>query len=286
MRVDGKIIASEIKKELAKRVREIHSQNILPHLAVILVGDDPSSQAYIRQKKKVGEEIGIKISKIKDQRSKRVELISLVNKLNHDSSIHGVIIQRPLPVKIDKDELDKLVIPQKDVDGFHPKSPFTPPVALAVLRILKYVFLTTKKQYFIITNNYEGEFIKWLKEKKILIIGRGETAGTPVANTFKKMNINFNVAHSQTKNIKELCLLSDIIISCVGKPNIVRRQMITDKTTLIGVGLHLENGKLQTDYNQEEVSQKALYYTPVPGGVGPVNVACLFENLVKAASIT
>ena len=167
---------------------------------------------------------------------------------------------------------------EKDLDGFHPDSPFTPPVASAVVKILKWVYKGVRSSS---NSRSDPEFPRWLKDKKILIIGRGETGGKPVAQTLEKMGIRFIVAHSKTNNLKELCLTSDIIISCVGKPNIVRPQMVADYTILIGVGLHEENGKLQTDYNQHEIAEKVAYYTPVPGGVGPVNVIYLFENLLK-----
>ncbi|MBI4990578.1 bifunctional 5,10-methylenetetrahydrofolate dehydrogenase/5,10-methenyltetrahydrofolate cyclohydrolase [Candidatus Gottesmanbacteria bacterium] len=306
MKIDGRLIAEEIKERLKKEVASLSSQNILPHLAVILVGNNPSSLVYIRQKKKVGEEIGVKVvvynlSKSDKDTSDGVQstpprwrnlkdkLINLVNKLNSDPSVHGIIIQRPLPIDIGKDELDRLVIPKKDVDGFHPKSPFTPPVALAVIKILEWVSLNSpgRSPYGhlpgVAKRFLEGEsWEKWLKNKRILVIGRGETAGRPIADTLIKINPKLAIAHSQTTNMKEVCLSSDIIITCVGRPHIVRHDMVTSKTILIGVGLHPEEEKLQTDYDQKEIAGKVAFYTPVPGGVGPVNVACLMENLIFA----
>jgi methylenetetrahydrofolate dehydrogenase (NADP+)/methenyltetrahydrofolate cyclohydrolase len=294
MKIDGKLIAQEIKQKLGKQVISLKSKNIIPHLAVILIGHDPSSQVYVRQKIKVGQEIGVKVTLIRKQiTDNKKQIINLVNKLNQNPSVHGIIIQRPVPIDISKEELDLLVDPQKDVDGFYPKSPFTPPVAAAVLKILEWVYNNlTMKQFNneTIGNKYYAKekvenFNKWLTKQKIIVIGRGETAGRPIAESLNKMNVPFFVAHSQTKNIKELCLSSDIIITCVGRPNIVRPNMITNKTILIGVGLHLENDKLQTDYDQEDIAGHAAYYTPVPGGVGPVNVACLFDNLLSATML-
>ncbi|MBI5451837.1 bifunctional 5,10-methylenetetrahydrofolate dehydrogenase/5,10-methenyltetrahydrofolate cyclohydrolase [Candidatus Gottesmanbacteria bacterium] len=320
MKIDGRLIAEEIKERLKKEVASLSSQNITPHLAVILVGNNPSSLVYIRQKKKVGEEIGVKVvvynlSKSDKDTSDGVQstpprwrnlkdkLINLVNKLNSDPSVHGIIIQRPLPIDIGKDELDRLVIPKKDVDGFHPESPFTPPVALAVIKILEWVSLNSpgRSPYGhlpgVAKRFLEGEsWEKWLKNKRILVIGRGETAGRPIAETLKKITDKITIAHSKTANLKEVCLASDIIISCVGKrpilrrskgrpqngPFIVRHDMVSPDTLLIGVGLHQENGKLATDYDQKEIAGKVAFYTPVPGGVGPVNVACLMENLIFA----
>ena len=284
MRIDGKHIALEIKSKLKVQVEDLKSKGIFPHLFVILIGDDPASVTYVGQKQKVADEIGIKLSVIRKQRTKNKEqIINIVKKLNYDPLVHGIIIQRPLPLDIDKEELDKLVVPEKDVDGFHPNSPFTPPVASAVLKIIEWVSKDCcSNPKSPLKQNYCQPFYEWAKEKRILIIGRGETAGKPIAETLQKIGVPFKVAHSKTANINELCLVSNIIISCVGRPNVVRHNMISSKTVLIGVGLHSENGKLQTDYGQKDLAGIASYYTPVPGGVGPVNVACLFENLLKS----
>lgn len=276
MKIDGKLIASEIKERLKKDVISLRQKGIPPHLTVILIGNDPASLVYVNQKQKVAEEIGVQFSifsRFNRDSIAKEELVKLVNRLNADKSVHGIIIQRPVPIDIEKDELDQMVVPAKDVDGFHPQSPFYPPVALAVLKILRWV----EKDCC----NNPKPFYSWLKEKKILVIGRGETAGLPIAETLKKKGAAFTVANSQTTNLKDLCLNSDIIISCVGKSNVVRHDMITNRAVLIGVGLHQEKGKLHTDYNQEEIESRIAYFTPVPGGVGPVNVACLLENLVR-----
>lgn len=273
MKIYGKLIATEIKSALQKKITILRKKNIFPQLAVILIGNDPSSETYVKQKLKVGEEIGAKVTLIRLKPSEnKKNLIKIVKKLNSDKSVHGIIIQRPSPIDILKEELDLLVVPQKDVDGFHPTSPFTPPIASAVLKILEYV----KKEL----QNNPNPFNEWLKKQKILIIGRGETAGKPIAETLKKLCAKITIAHSQTKDLKGVCLAADIIITCVGRAYIVRRDMVLPSTLLIGVGLHQEDGKLATDYDQEEIASKVAYFTPVPGGVGPVNVACLFENLV------
>lgn len=274
MLIDGRLIAEDIKKDLKKKVLLLRNKNIIPHLAVVLVGVDPGSLVYIKQKEKIGEELGVKISNIKFKiLDRKEEIIKKIKSLNNDKSVHGIIIQRPVPLNIGKEELDRLVSPEKDVDGFHPDTRFTPPIALAVLNILKYVSKSLK----------EPNFKNWLVKKKILVIGRGETAGLPIADYFKKTGIKITVAHSQTNNLKKLCSTADIIVSCIGKPEIVRQDMVTNRTIIIGVGLHTEDGKLQADYNQQQIASKVAFYTPVPGGVGPVNVACLMENLVLAS---
>lgn len=286
MKIDGRLIASEIKLTLKEKIQSLGQRNIIPQLAVVLIGNDPASEVYVRQKLKVGEEIGVQVSLFSLQQSKTgsdpvLELKSLIKKLNTDPLIHGIIIQRPVPINIPKEELDLMVLPQKDVDGFHPDSPFTPPIANAVLKILEYVekdLCSNPKSQ--LAQNYCEPFMPWLKKQKILVIGRGETAGRPIAQTLQKMGVNLEIAHSKTENMEKLCLASDILITCVGRPDIVRHNMVNSKTILIGVGLHQEEGKLKTDYYEEEVADRIAYFTPVPGGVGPVNVACLFENLI------
>lgn len=278
MKIDGRYIADELKSLLKKKINSLRQKNIIPHLTVIIVGQDPSSQTYVKQKEKVGSEIGVKVSVIRKQvTDDKGQIINIVKKLNSDPSVHGIIIQRPLPMEIEENELNRMVIPKKDVDGFHPLSPFTPPVASAVIKILKYVHRN-------INATGTSSFNTWLKKRKILVIGRGETAGKPIAKKLNKMGINIEIAHSKTSDLIKVCLDSDIIITCVGRPDIVRHDMVTNKTILIGVGLHPENDRLHTDYNQEEISLKTAFWTPVPGGVGPVNVACLFENLIASCN--
>ena len=248
MKIDGKLIASEIKKTLKIQISDLKSKNVTSHLAVILAGSDPSSHTYVRQKQKVGEEIGAKVTI--HHPSKLDKLVQLVQSLNTDPSVHGIIIQRPLPFDIPKHQLDQLVIPAKDVDGFHPDSPFTPPIALAVIEILKFIFKNQTINYQLSTNN---SFLAWLQAKKVLIIGRGETGGKPIADYLKKLKIPFTLAHSKTSPVefKKLTLNADIIISAVGKSNIVRPSILSSKSILIGVGLHPEDDKLKPDYNQE-----------------------------------
>jgi len=313
MIIDGRVIASEIKSRLTQKVLELSKKGITPQLAVILIGDDPGSAAYVRAKKRTGVEIGIQVTiyphQIKPHEKMindsnhlsldKKQLIVLVKRLNKDPSVHGIIVQRPLPIDIAKEKLDLLVTPEKDVDGFHPQTRFDPPIAMAVDKILQWVAHD-------VCNNPDSPlkqpfcepYVQWLKKQKTLVIGRGETAGKPIAEYLVEKGAPIAVAHSKTDNLAELCRSSDVIISCVGKDSIlrstassrnngawiVRRSMLTNKTILIGVGLHNEEGKLHTDYDLDEVNDLAAYYTPVPGGVGPVNVASLLENVVAAAS--
>ena len=283
MKIDGTAIALGIQQILANQVAILRKEEIIPHLAVILIGNDTSSQVYVGRKQKLGEKIGALVTL--DQlriTTKKNTVFALINKLNNNPLVHGIIIKRPTGIIIEKSELDLSVDPKKDVDGFHPKSYFNPPVAEAVIRIIYSIFSQNnlKKKFTL-----NSKFLSWLSSKKILIIGRGETAGKPVSSYFSKLNIGHTIGHSKTKNLSQICRDSDIIVSCVGKSNIVRRDMLNDNSIVIGVGLHPENEKLQTDYNQEEIVKIAKYYTPVPGGVCPVNVACLFANLIRAVEL-
>ena len=275
MKIDGTAIANTILPRLERSVNTLLEKHIHPHLAIVLVGNDLSSSIYVGIKQKIGKKIGAKVSVFKLLPSiTSSELIHLINLLNYEQSVHGIIIQRPVPIVISNQQLNKLVIHTKDVDGFHPQSLYTSPIALAVLDIIKWAYHNKRNT---------GEFISWLKKQNILIIGRGETGGYPIIKYFKKLKIEVRIGHTQSKNIYKLSKKSSIIISCVGKPNIVRHNMVNKETMIIGIGLHEENNKLLLDYDQNIISKNVSFYTPVPGGVGPVNVAYLFKNLVDAA---
>lgn len=299
MQIPGKQIALSVREELAVKIKRLTSRQIHPHLAVVIVGNDTASHMYVRQKKKTGESLGITVSVYAlPAGTTQSHLTQLTDLLNNDASVHGIIIQRPVPLPIPNEIFDLFVKPEKDVDGFHPTSPFTPPIAKAVLKILEWTHQQEIQNSNVLRKNpiekfnsenqqpitnFQPPFFSWLREKKILIIGRGVTSGRPIARTLRNHDVFFSVAHSATADIEALCRNADIIISCVGRPNVVRHHMIHKDTILIGVGLHEEDGKLAPDYNQAEIAPAAGYYTPVPGGVGPVNVACLLENVVIAA---
>ena len=264
MKIEGRKIALEIEKSL--------HINTVPTLAVILIGKDASSLNYVSQKLKVGIKTGIKVKLFRYDLNINIKTLEkFVISLNQDKKIHGIIIQRPVPLAVSSKRLNIMVSPNKDIDGFHPRSRFDPPVALAVTEILKSI--------------RPFNFITWLKKQIILIIGRGETAGKPIAKYFIKKDFKVTVAHSQTINLKEMALSSNIIISCVGKSDIVRHDMVNSSTILIGVGLHLKDNKLKPDYREEDIASKVAFYTPVPGGVGPVNVIMLMKNVIKAAKL-
>ena len=313
MKIDGQQIAAKILLGLKIRVEKLKEKGIIPHLAIILVDSDPASLAYVNQKEIKGKIIGAKITvKHLSYQITKSSLLSTMNQFNNDNNVHGVIVQRPLPSRIDTKEISQTINLNKDVDGFLKDSKFNPPIALAVLRILEEIYwkksearnpksetnpndqisnnknvLDFEHSNFGIVSSFDiriSNFVNWLKSKKIVIIGKGETGGQPVINMFKKMHAEPIIIDSKTTNPQALTKKSDIIISAVGKPDVVKPEMIKKGVILISVGLHKgEDGKLHGDYDEEKIKDIASFYTPTPRGVGPVNVAMLLENLITAA---
>ena len=219
------------------------------------------------------------------------QLMLIDEALTTDSSVHGVIIQRPLPPHFIEDEIKTAVIPEKDVDGLHPNPTFTPPLALAVMTILQEINKKEAKPSFLSrvqflkrgkTFSHEN-FKKWLTSKNLVFIGRGEAGGKPIISHVEKIGIPHQVIHSKTQNREDILKTADVIITAVGKKDMVTPDMIKQGVILIGVGLHKEDGKLSGDYDEEKIRHIASFYTPTPGGVGPVNVAMLLKNVVQAA---
>ncbi len=266
MKLDGKLIAQQILDNLKLQIEQTR---LSPTLAVIQVGENPASASYIKQKEKAALFIGAKIINQNFPENIAPDKIKkLIGELNKNKEVHGIIVQLPLPSHLETSSLQTTIIPAKDVDGFLPNSPFIPPVAGAVLKILENIKAPSSKLQF-------------------LVIGRGTTAGKPIAETLVKKGYQVTVAHSQIKSdqLVKLVQSANVVVSCVGKPDVIRALEIKPGAIVIGVGLHRSpEGKLTGDFNEEEISQVAGFYTPTPGGIGPVNVACLMENLVKASS--
>lgn len=277
MKIDGKEIAQEILDNLKKQVEKLKKKNIYPKLAIIIAGDDSSSVAYINQKKINADLIGIQtLIKKFSASAKTSELLRTIQKFNNNNNIHGIIVQQPLPKNIDLRKIINTVDPMKDVDGFVPNSHFQVPIAMAVLKVLEKIYLNTPK--------IQTRFIEWLKNKKIAIIGKGEAGGKPVITMFQKMIIPFSIIDSQTNNPENITKRSDIIISAVGKNSILKPHMLTKNVALIGIGISRDkSAKLTGDYDQNEIKNIASFYTPTPGGIGPINVAMLLKNVVIAA---
>ncbi|MBI3069678.1 MAG: bifunctional 5,10-methylenetetrahydrofolate dehydrogenase/5,10-methenyltetrahydrofolate cyclohydrolase [Candidatus Levybacteria bacterium] len=277
MRVDGRAIAQSILDDLKNRRENLKKKGVTPHLVIILIGNDPASGAYVQQKILKANEIGVKVTLVNyESRIKNQELLTTIEQWNNDNNVHGIIVQRPLPKHIASEQITQAVDPKKDVDGFHPESKLEMPLSIAVLQILEHIFSSSKKS--------SHNFINWLKEKSIVIIGKGEAGGKPIINKLRTLGVQPLIIDSKTTNPEVIIKKADIIISAVGKPNIVRSEIIKKGTILISVGLYKGGDeKLHGDYNEEKIKDIASFYTPTPGGVGPVNVACLLENLVIAA---
>lgn len=268
MKIDGNQIANTILEELKIKVKKLQEKNITPNLAIILVGNDPASKAYVRQKELKGKLIGAKIN-IQHFPSfiSQSNLLSTIQQFNNNNNIHGILVQQPLSPLINIERITQAIDPKKDVDGFHLQSKFEPPITAAVLKILEEVRGSTSE----------------VDVRKIVVIGKGETGGKLIIQAMKKMGIEPIVIDSKTKNPKVLTKTADIIISAVGKPNVIKSAMIKKGVILISIGLHKgTDGKLHGDYNEDEIKDIVSFYTPTPGGVGPVNVAMLLKNLLIA----
>jgi len=298
MSIDGKNLADTLLETLKTRTSLLKSKGITPTLAVILVGDDPGSASYVRQKEKTAERIGAELRVMRYGLGVTKDAIQKqIKELNADRSIHGIIIQRPLPKQLQDEKLLGSISPSKDVDGFVPGSKFKVPVAIAVERILKQIF---NFQFSIFKQTEKKlNFKHWINMKNTIVIGRGETAGKPIAEYFSRLGCHVSVVHSQTtKKEKQRQIQSaDIIISCVGKKQVIQGatlnnieggeapNSIKQGATLISVGIWRDSeGKLHGDYEEKDIKDTAAFYTPTPGGVGPVNVACLIENLLTACT--
>lgn len=284
MRFNGTELAAKLYADLQKRVDQLKEKNVTPHLVVFLVGENPASVAYVTLKQKKGEEIGAKVTILRYETSVTTEeLAAKVTALNEDPTVHGILIQRPLPDQIDVDKLELLTNPEKDIDGFHPDSPYILPLPLAVGKILEEIYKTKRDEGEVNTKT-QGTFINWLQSKNIVVIGKGPTGGGPVLEYLISLKVIPHIIDSKTIDPDALKKAADIIISCVGRPNIIKPEQIKKGVILISVGIFRnEENKLSGDYTPADIEEIASYYTPTPGGVGPVNVAMLIENLLTAA---
>ena len=271
--IDGKGLAKKIRENLKKDVDELRKEGIIPKFAVILVGEDPASKIYVRNKNKACVEIGIEYEEhVLKQDTTMEELLRLIDKLNKDKSINGILLQSPLPQHLDINEALKQIDYKKDVDGFNP------------VNVGK---LSLGQDCFVSCTPYG--IIRMLEEYKIptegknaVIIGRSNIVGKPLIQCLLSKNATVTVCHSKTQNIEEITKNSDIIIAAMGKPKFLKGNMVKQGATVIDVGINrMENGKIVGDVDFEEVSKKTSYITPVPGGVGPMTIAMLMNNIKK-----
>ena len=273
--INGKELSKKIKKELKEKVKELKEKGINPKLAVIMVGDDAGSQVYVRNKSKACEKVGIEFEEyLFDDKLQEKELLQLIEKLNLDDSVHGILLQSPVPKHIDINKAFRTISPDKDVDGFNP-------INVGNLSIGEDAFISCTPYGIVkMLEEYNIETVG----KKAVILGRSNIVGKPLTQCCLNKNATITVGHSKTQNTKKLTKEADIVISAIGKPKFITEDMIKEGAIVIDVGINRdENGKIVGDVDFENVKQKASYITPVPGGVGPMTVAMLINNVIKAA---
>lgn len=272
--IDGKALAQKIRLNLKQEVEKLKKVNVTPKLAVIMVGDDKASKVYVRNKSRACEEIGIEYEEFLLPNDIELNiLLDIIDKLNDRQDIHGILLQSPIPKNLDINEAFKRIDYKKDVDGFNP------------INVGK---LVIGQDCFISCTPYG--IIKMLEEynipiegKNAVVIGRSNIVGKPVAQCLMAKHATVTVCHSRTKNIEEFTKNADILIAALGKPKFVKENMVKDGATVIDVGINrTEDGKLVGDVDFETVEPKVEYITPVPGGVGPMTIAMLMNNVVKA----
>lgn len=273
--ISGKELSQQKREEMKKEVESLKSAGVTPGLAVIIVGNDPASQTYVRGKQKACEDIGIHSILIEmEENTTEEELLAKIEELNNDDSIHGILVQLPLPKQINEQAVIEKISPEKDVDGFHPvnigrmmtgQECFLPCTPHGIIELVK------SKQIEI-----EG--------KHVVVIGRSNIVGKPVGQLFLTENATVTYCHSRTKNLQSHTLQADILVVAAGKKHLVSAEHVKEGATVIDVGIHrLENGKLTGDVDFESVKEKAAYITPVPGGVGPMTITMLLYNTILSA---
>lgn len=276
--IDGKAVSKQVREEIAAEVASFKGKNnCAPGLAVIIVGSDPASQVYVRNKKKACEEVGF-YSEVYElpESTAQDELTALVEKLNNDEKIHGILVQLPLPKHLDETEVLLKIRPEKDVDAFHPYN-------VGKIMIGNYDLLPCTPAGVMVLLERYGICVDG---KKCVVIGRSNIVGKPMAMLLLHANGTLTVCHSRTQNLAEICREADILIASVGKPEFVKADMVKDGAVVIDVGINrLESGKLVGDVDFAEVEPKASYITPVPGGVGPMTITMLLKNTLTAANI-
>ncbi len=273
--LDGKALANALVAELAGRVERAKARGVTPCLAVVLVGDDPASQVYVRAKEKRAAEAGIAA---RDHRlpasTSTGALLELVAELNADPSVHGILVQLPLPKGIDEQRVLQAVAPHKDVDGFHPDN-----LGLLMLGRPRFVACTPQGCMRLIAAAGVDP-----SGMDALIVGRSNIVGKPMAQLLLQANATVTIAHSKTRDLEGLVRRSDLVVAALGRPEQLRGAWIREGACVIDVGINrLPNGKLVGDVEYGPAAERAAAITPVPGGVGPMTIACLLANVVDAA---
>ena len=273
MIIDGKKYSEEIKNEIKKEIIELKKKkNVTPCLVVILIGSFEPSKIYVRNKEKVANEVGIKSKILKYQADvQEHEILKKITELNNDKDVHGILVQLPLPKQINVKNIINSIDPKKDVDGFNP-------INVGNLASgYKSIVPCTPLGCMILIKKIE----KKIDGKHAVIIGRSNLNGKPMSQLLLKENCTVTIVHSKTKDIKTECKKADILVAAAGVPNLVKGSWIKDGSIVIDVGINKINGKLVGDVHFDEVKEKVKAITPVPGGVGPMTIACLLKNTLE-----
>ena len=276
IRMDGKMVSAKVRGSILEEVTKLKEQGVRPGLAVIIVGEDPASQVYVRNKERACEECGFYSEKYAlPEETTQEQLLELIEELNHNPRIDGILCQLPVPKHIDDQAIIDAISPEKDVDAFHPVNvgkimvgnfDFLPCTPAGVMQLLE--------EYGI---DPQG--------KNCVVIGRSNIVGKPMSMLLLHKHGTVTICHSRTKNLKEVCAQADILVAAVGKADFVTADMVKEGATVIDVGMNRKDGKLCGDVCFDEVNEKAAYLTPVPGGVGPMTITMLMKNTLKAAKL-
>lgn len=273
--LDGKKVSQLTKDRLKEKVETLKQEGITPKLAVIMVGSDSASQIYVRNKSKACDYVGIEFEEhLLPEETKQEELLNLIEELNNKKEINGILLQSPIPRHLDINEAFRKISPEKDVDGFHP-------VNVGKLVLGQDTFIScTPFGIMKILEEYNID----IEGKNAVVIGRSNIVGKPMSQCLLNKNATVTICHSKTRNLPEITKNADILVAAIGKPCFVTEDMVKPGAVVIDVGINrMEDGKLKGDVDFDRVSQKTSYITPVPGGVGPMTIAMLMTNVVKAA---
>lgn len=273
--IDGKKLAKKIREELKIKCDELKQKGIYPKLAVIMVGNNPASKVYVRNKSNACADVGVEyVEYLLEENIEQEELIELIKKLNEDKTINGILLQSPITMHLDINEAFKTITYIKDVDGFSPAS-------VGKLCIGEDTFIScTPYGVMKMLEEYNID----LNGKHVVILGRSNIVGKPLIQCCLQKNATVTICHSKTQKLEEITKQADVLISAIGQPEFVKNDMIKDKAVVIDVGINRnKDGKLVGDVDFENVKEKASYITPVPGGVGPMTIAMLMNNVIKAA---
>lgn len=287
MKLPGRTIADSMQREMKKEVKALSRGKKQPHLVTFLVGESAEQTSYVAIKRRVAKELGIKFTFIHITHIPIFEkLVHQIRAYAHDPSVTGVIIQQPLPPQLQTDSIYNFIPNEKEIEGHKEKSFFFPPIGLAVLCVIKFMYTKQKADSTCIVQLKKDTdfFKKILKNKRVCLVGRGPTGGMPISKTLSALKINYINTNSTTPTPEQYYKESDIVITATGK-KILFKENIKPGAILINVGLRKEKGKLYGDYDENDIKGVASSYTPTPGGTGPIDVMYLYKNLIEATKM-